>query len=308
MGMRERVRRPACLVIEEEDGKKTRVEDFEPELPLSPGTKIFHQPNTNLNIIAVMGSGKKIDVNVLKSGIEATLIHHPRFSSLQVMDTEGRGAREGNGKWVRTRVELEKHIIVPDISNITITSPDRFLEDYISDLSATTLDFTKPLWEFHVINLPTTEAESVVILLCHHSIGDGVSLMSLLLSCFRKTSDPNSLPTIPNKTNLFADRRRVGLCSSTGTVGDVLGLLVRFAMLVGMLWNTFMDVFSFTATSSSWLKDTVTPISVKKGMPFTKKRFVHKTLFMEDIKCIKYAMNVVGNFRYIFFSFSDLHS
>lgn len=69
------------LVIDDEI--ITNSKDFE-EAALSPGAQIFNQPNMNLHIVAVIGCGKKIDVDIIKFGIEATLIHHPRFSSLQV--------------------------------------------------------------------------------------------------------------------------------------------------------------------------------------------------------------------------------
>lgn len=209
--------------------------------------------------------------------------------NLQVLSVEGRGEKS-NAKWVRTRVEVDKHIVVPDLSNLTIPSPDQFLEDYISDLSTTSLDQTKPLWEFHLLNLRTSESESVAIFRCHHSLGDGVSLISLLMACSRKSSDPTSLPTIPNKKNPtdLNHENHHRWC-----FGDVLGLFVRFVVFVRMVWNTIVDLFWFTATSSSWLKDTVTPISGKEGVQFNKKRFVHTTLLMEDVKRVKCAANAV---------------
>lgn len=212
------------------------------------------------------------------------------FFFLQIIGVEGRGSKKSNTKWVRTRVEVDKHIVVPDLSNLKIASPDRFLEDYISDLSTTSLDRTRPLWEFHVLNLRTSEAESVAIFRCHHSLGDGVSLMSLLMACSRKNSDPNSLPTIPEK-KIPTDHNNNE--NHHRCVKDLLGIFVRFMLFTTMIWNTVVDLFWFTATSSSWLKDTMTPISGKEGVQFKKKRFVHTTLLMEDVKCVKRAANGV---------------
>lgn len=58
------------------------------EEPLSPAARLFHEPHFNCYIIAIMGSGKAIDVNLAKPGLEATILRHPRFSSVQVCSSE----------------------------------------------------------------------------------------------------------------------------------------------------------------------------------------------------------------------------
>jgi hypothetical protein len=74
----------------EEDGedhhhlKKHDDEVFEEE-PLSPSARLFHEPNFNVYIIAIMGSKTKIQVDIVKANLEHTLLKHPRFSSLQVI-------------------------------------------------------------------------------------------------------------------------------------------------------------------------------------------------------------------------------
>ena len=52
---------------------------------MSPAARLFHAPHFNCHIIAIMGSGKEIDIDVLKAGIRATLARHPRFCSIQVL-------------------------------------------------------------------------------------------------------------------------------------------------------------------------------------------------------------------------------
>ena len=53
-------------------------------LPLSPAARLFHQPHFNCTIVLMMGMGKPIDVDAVKAGFEATIVHHPRFSSVLV--------------------------------------------------------------------------------------------------------------------------------------------------------------------------------------------------------------------------------
>ena len=52
--------------------------------PLSPAARLFHQPHFNCTIIAMMGIGKPIDVDAVKAGLEASIVRHPRFSSVLV--------------------------------------------------------------------------------------------------------------------------------------------------------------------------------------------------------------------------------
>lgn len=133
----------------------------------------------------------------------------------------------------------------------------------------------------------TSEAEAVAILRIHHSLGDGVSLMSLLLACTRKTSDPDSLPSLPG------EKRQKEMDSDVSGTG-VWGLILRIWAMLVLMWNTLVDVVVFIA-SSAFLKDTETPIKGVEGVEFHKKRIVHRTLSLDDIKIIKYAVGGVSS-------------
>ncbi|CAI5480792.1 unnamed protein product [Closterium sp. Yama58-4] len=56
-------------------------------------------------------------------------------------------------------------------------------------------DASRPLWRVHLVPLP--HGRSAALFRIHHSMGDGVSLMSLLLACTRRTDNPALLPTLP---------------------------------------------------------------------------------------------------------------
>lgn len=64
---------------DENNGKEKRVEE-----PLSPAARLFHEPNFNVYVIAIMGCKTRIYPDVLKANLVHTLLKHPRFSSLQV--------------------------------------------------------------------------------------------------------------------------------------------------------------------------------------------------------------------------------
>ena len=76
-----------------------------------------------------------------------------------------------------------------------IEFPDKFVADYMSNLSRSSIENTKPLWELHLLDIKTSNAEGTGVFRFHHSLGDGMSLMTLVLACTRKTSDLNAIPT-----------------------------------------------------------------------------------------------------------------
>ncbi|KAK2993873.1 hypothetical protein RJ640_003985, partial [Escallonia rubra] len=251
------------------------------EEPLSPAARLFHEPNFNVHIIAIMGCKTRINADIVKDKLVHTLLKHPRFSSLQVVDEENGGVM----KWVGTRVDLDKHVIVPDVDP-NMDSPDKFVEDYIYNLSKSSIDRSMPLWDLHLLNVKTSDAEAIGVFRIHHSLGDGTSLMSLLLACTRQISNPDALPTIPVK-------KKLGNYS-----GHSGGILWRFFSTIwsvfGLVWNTIVDVVMFLVTAL-FLKDTETPIKGLPGAEFNPRRFVYRTVSLDDIKLVKNAMNMTIN-------------
>ncbi|KAJ6348730.1 hypothetical protein OIU77_006330 [Salix suchowensis] len=159
-----------------------------------------------------------------------------------------------------------------------------YVEDYVSNLSRTKISMSIPMWDLHLLNIRTSKAESVGILRVHHSIGDGVSLMSLFMSCSRKVSDPDALPTLPAS-------KKQKPCSSSG------GFLQRFIRLFSVLliyWNTFVDAVMFLITIL-FLDDTKTPLKGPSGVGSTPRRIVHRIVSLDDVKLVKNAMNATIN-------------
>ncbi|XP_078431294.1 wax ester synthase/diacylglycerol acyltransferase 6-like [Wolffia australiana] len=254
------------------------------EQTMSPGSRLFHRENFNCHIVAALGVGKKIDVELVKAGLQRTLVRHPRFSSVKV---------EGKGKprWVKTKVALEDHLIEVKIDESEIKSPDQFVEDYVSELSRTSIDdFSKPLWELHLINLPTSDAEAVAVFRIHHSLGDGASLISLLLACTRQAADENAPPTLPSSGRIRRNHRANGDRESPWIIAAVLSL---WAGLV-LAWNTAVDLLLFVA-AAAFLKDDDTPIKGKPGTGRNPKRIIRRRVNLEDVKAVKKVLGATVN-------------
>ena len=180
----------------------------------------------------------------------------------------------------------DEHLIIPDVDP-EMESPDQFVEDYVSNITKTPMDFSRPLWEVHVLHVKTSKANSVCIFRIHHSMGDGISLVSLLLACTRKSSDPDAVPSLP------IDKKKKNKALQTcGSLG-FLGYFVLILLFLKVLWNTLVDVVMFAATMI-FLKDTGTPLKGKPGIEKAPKRFVNRALSLDDIKLVKHAMDTVS--------------
>ncbi|KAG2625884.1 O-acyltransferase WSD1-like isoform X2 [Panicum virgatum] len=265
--------------------------DLEAGEPMSPAGRLFRETHFNCYIVAAIGLGAAVDLAAARAGLEATLVRHPRFSSIQVKDD---AKKHGSPRWVRTTVNLDDHIIVPCLDPAaTSANPDQALEDYLSSLSTAPMDHSRPLWELHVLDFPTSEAVSAVVVRMHHSLGDGVSLLSLLIACTRSAAGPARLPELPS-----APPRRAGPVHARPRPPLSAGLAALALWLwsyVVLAWHTAVDVLCFVATA--WfLRDPRTPLmAASEGVEFRRKRFVHRTLSLDDVKFVKNAMKCTVN-------------
>ncbi|PRQ60408.1 putative transferase [Rosa chinensis] len=255
------------------------MEDQQPSL--SPAARLFHSPKFSCYIVIRMGCSIRIHPEVISAGLKETLYKHPRFSSKMVKDRNLCGKK----RWIQVPINMEDHVIVPNMDS-DMEDADQFVRDYISHLTKSPLDLSKPLWEVHILNVKTSDAEAVAVIRIHHSIGDGASLMSLLLACTRKTSDPDALPSVPTK------RKHEDSSSSESSV--FWWLLLAIWSAVTLIGNTLVDIVLFVATILV-LKDTKTPIKGPPGVELTAKRFLHRTVSFDHIKQVKNAMNMTIN-------------
>ncbi|XP_031495049.1 wax ester synthase/diacylglycerol acyltransferase 11-like [Nymphaea colorata] len=261
---------------DEEEEEREGEEEMDEEQPLSPAARLFVQRNFDCHVIAILGLGRPIDVATSISALGLTLGKHPRFCS--IMDESGSGAP----KWIRTKVCIPDHIVMPPLEEGKELPPD-FVEAYVGKITGIPLDKSKPLWELHLLNGKTQDAEATAVLKVHHSLGDGISLLSLLLACTRKVSDPESLPTIPRPRRRGSERKQ-----------GLLSFLAGLWLLLQVMWYSFIDCFLLMATALFY-KDTNNPIKGSKGMQSRPKLIVHSTLSLDDIKLVKHAVSGTVN-------------
>ncbi|VVB02676.1 unnamed protein product [Arabis nemorensis] len=167
-----------------------------------------------------------------------------------------------------------------DYSNID--KPDEFIEHYTANIANTPMDMSKPLWEFLVLNIKTSNAESLGIGKLHHSLGDGMSLMSLLLASSRNISDPNAVLTTPT-TKKYVDPNDKGWW-----------LVNRFWFLIKVILITVIEMFKSLLTLCL-MRDTKTPLMGKSGDEIRSRKIIHRIKSFDDVKLVKNTMEMKVN-------------
>ncbi len=90
-----------------------------------------------------------------------------------------------SAKWIADRTfDIHAHV-----HRIALPAPgdEKALQDLVSDLMSTPLDFSKPLWQMHLIE--DYGKGCVILLRIHHCIGDGIALVHVLLSASDFTAE-----------------------------------------------------------------------------------------------------------------------
>jgi hypothetical protein len=123
-------------------------------------------------------------------------------------------------------------------------------------------------------------------------------MLSLFMACTRSAADPAALPSLPPARRragpVYAVRRRpLSLSSAAGALDALAALAVWLLSFLVLVWHTVVDVACFFATAVSLLGDAPTVLKGKEGTEFEPRRFVNRTLSLDDIKYVKNAMSCV---------------
>uniref|UniRef100_A0ACD5UV04 Uncharacterized protein n=1 Tax=Avena sativa TaxID=4498 RepID=A0ACD5UV04_AVESA len=261
----------------------TTDDSMEEKAPVTPTARLME----NVYIIITIGIGSSLNIPVFSAGIASQLARYQRFQSIQVAD----GSKDGNRRWARVKVKVDDHIIIPTLDPLAVEADaDQVLEDYVASLLALPMDPSRPLWEFHFLDFPTSEATSTVVIRVHHSLGDGMSLMTLLFASAHSVADPTRPPAMPKQPErtgaIYVPRPR-----SAGTLA-ILRWVWSYVLLA---WNTMVDVAFFVATVM-FLQDPKTLFKYYDNTVVNpRRRFVHRTLSFDDVKLIKNAVNCTVN-------------
>ncbi|KAL8027656.1 hypothetical protein ABFX02_14G110600 [Erythranthe guttata] len=235
----------------------------EREEPLTPAGRLFVQPQMEQIINVAIAVESPLDVDAFKAEVESSvMVKLPRFRSLLVRSSGGREY------WRRVQIDVSRHVIPHhhSVSDDPAVSDEDAVNDFMADLCVSSpLPTDKPLWEVHLL-----AAHRTVVFRFHHALGDGISLMSLLLSCCRRADDPTQTPTAGAASAAAKPPRR------------------RWSAwkLAKLIWYTLVYVVEFTLRAL-WLSDERTAVSGGAGVELWPRRLATARFRLEDMKTVK---------------------
>ena len=182
----------------------------------------MESPINLMMITAIMIVEGELDYPRLVKTVEQRLLKFDRFKQ-RVVDAP---SPLGAVTW-----ELDPYFALDaHIHRLGLPSPGgkKELQDLVSDLMSTPLDYSKPLWQYHIIE--GYENGYVIVGRLHHCIADGISLMRLLLSLTDETPDADFVVTQEPK-----NKRRRGPLARMAAPG------VNLARLSGRVTGTVVS-------------------------------------------------------------------
>jgi diacylglycerol O-acyltransferase / wax synthase len=131
----------------------------------------MEHPNNLMMIVGVMMFRDKLDFKKVQETLELRFLTYPRFKQKAVQDP--------TGAWWDTdkNFDIKNHLKRAKLGG---KGGKRDLEDYVSQLASEPLDFTKPLWQFQIVE--NYQGGSAFITRIHHCYADGIALISVMMS------------------------------------------------------------------------------------------------------------------------------
>jgi len=145
--------------------------------------------DNDVNLMMIVGVWlltPAISLDALRQRVGAKLLQYPRFRQKAVADAMG-------AHWLDDEAFDIHHHVVPtlldrDAGGSGMESERQALQRLCGDLATTALDPHRPLWQFHLVQ--DYEGGSALIARVHHCIGDGIALMSVMMSITDGGADP----------------------------------------------------------------------------------------------------------------------
>ncbi|MEO7432766.1 MAG: wax ester/triacylglycerol synthase family O-acyltransferase [Dokdonella sp.] len=162
----------------------------------------MERPTNRMMICGVMMFVAPIDPVAIRQVLAERFLAFRRFRQKAVMGP--------SGAFWETDVDfdIDWHVRVARLPGAS-DKPE--LERFVSELTSSALDTSRPLWQFHLIegyNAPSGESGGVLVARIHHCYADGLALVQVLLSLTDTAPTPEAHAELA-KTWLKRDRGTV---------------------------------------------------------------------------------------------------
>ncbi|WP_418321261.1 wax ester/triacylglycerol synthase family O-acyltransferase [Piscinibacter sakaiensis] len=141
--------------------------------------------DSDVNLMMIVGVwllSPAISRAALIERLASRLLLYPRFRQSVVDDPVGPIWRND------ASFDIEQHVVQTRLPRRRGQSERAALQALIGKLAVTPLDPTRPLWQLHLVD--GYEGGSALIARIHHCIGDGIALISVMLSITDEGADP----------------------------------------------------------------------------------------------------------------------
>ena len=167
------------LEAQEEHSKKSSAER------MSRVDTAWLRMDNDVNLMMIVGVWlltPGITLEALRERISTKLLKYDRFRQKVVQDAMG-------ASWVADEdFDITRHVLHDTLLQSKGQSRRQALQAHAAELANTPLDPDHPLWQFHLID--DYEGGSALVARVHHCIGDGISLISVMLSITDGGMDP----------------------------------------------------------------------------------------------------------------------
>ncbi|HUL68373.1 MAG TPA: wax ester/triacylglycerol synthase family O-acyltransferase [Burkholderiaceae bacterium] len=127
-------------------------------------------PGNLMMIVGVMVLGHGVELDRLRHVLQTRLLSFRQFRARVVTDPSG-------AWWEEVEPDLEQHLVRIGLPG---KGSKEDLEKLVAQLASQSLDHSRPLWQFHLIE--NYAGGTVLVSRIHHCIADGIALMGVLLS------------------------------------------------------------------------------------------------------------------------------
>ncbi|MCA9969274.1 MAG: wax ester/triacylglycerol synthase family O-acyltransferase, partial [Anaerolineales bacterium] len=259
----------------------------------------MEDPTNLMMVTGVMTFDRQPNLDHLKAILEHRLLKYRRFRQRVVEPTLSIGLPQWEDD---PAFDLNSHL-----HRVALPEPGghEALQEMVSDLMSTPLDFAKPLWQSHVVE--NCGDGGAIICRLHHCIADGIALMQVLLSMTdlsrnakwpqakpKKTKRPSTLlgraydAFVKPATNVFTTARQ--LTERVWQEG------VESLSNPGPLLELAQQGTDVATTTGRLLLLPPDPQTVFKGkLGVAKKAAWSKPLPLKEVKAIKNATGTTVN-------------
>lgn len=151
----------------------------------------MEHPTNLMMIVGIMVFKEKLDFKKLQTTIEQRFLSYPRFKQKAVQDPTGAWWEDDK------KFDIKHHLKKAKLPG---RAGKKELQDYVSQMASEGLDFTKPLWQFHLVE-NYQGGGTALLTRIHHCYADGIALISVMLSMTADTPELSLAKPKPREKN-----------------------------------------------------------------------------------------------------------